>query len=166
MSFLFQSQVEIMFSSVKIVGFALIITAIMNFLTDSKCCRNIGKYKRSFLALLVGVFQAFALIPGISRSGSTIFAGSKFGFKKEEAAKFSFLLSIPAILGANLIQISKYGFTDHLPVTLYIIGFFAAFISGYFAINLVFTFLKQKKFKIFAAYCLVLGMLTIVFFKI
>ena len=164
LGFLFQFQIELLFTSAKLVGFALLITAIMNYLTNSKYCRKIGTYKGLSLAFLVGVFQFFALIPGISRSGSTIFAGTKFGFKKEEAAKFSFLLSIPAVLGANLVQITKYGFSEHLPSVSCFLGFVAAFVSGFFAIGLVFNILKQGKFKIFATYCVILGALTIFLF--
>src|SRR3989344_4755179 len=91
--FFFQSFVEDLFTSVTVVGFALLITAAMNYFTDIAQAR---RRKINFLdAFLVGLSQAFAIIPGISRSGSTIFTGTSLGVERQSAAEFSFLLSIP-----------------------------------------------------------------------
>jgi undecaprenyl-diphosphatase len=105
--------------------------------------------------------QALAIIPGISRSGSTIFAGTSLGIKRKEAAQFSFLLSVPAIVGANAVQFYKYGLSGTESIILYIAGFIAAFISGVIAINFVLKFLLGGKFKLFAYYCVVLGILVL-----
>ncbi|MGB6882246.1 MAG: undecaprenyl-diphosphate phosphatase, partial [Microgenomates group bacterium] len=113
-------------------------------------------------SLLIGVTQALAIIPGISRSGATIFAGTSMGVKREEAAKFSFLLSIPAIVGANVLQ-----FINHTAVVIdgagfYLAGFLAAFFSGVLTINLVLKFLLSRKFRVFSLYCLIVGILVLI----
>ena len=106
--------------------------------------------------------QAFAIIPGISRSGATIFAGIKSGLSSKDAAEFSFLISIPAIIGANILEVySNWG--EKINYTSYIVGFIAAFVSGILAIKLVLKLLEEKKFKIFAFYCLALGIITLLF---
>jgi len=108
---LFKSQIETLFHSVRVVGFALLLTGTMNLLTDKiKSKDQRLTTKNSFL---VGLAQAVAIIPGISRSGSTIFAGVAKGIDKKKAAEFSFILSIPAILGANILEIFSHGFGDN-----------------------------------------------------
>jgi undecaprenyl-diphosphatase len=157
----FSSYIENLFTSLTVVGFALLLTAVMNFMTDKgilKKVRKIGPNKGLPLSLIIGVFQAFAIVPGISRSGATIFAGSKFGFTKKQAAEFSFLLSVPAVFGANVLQFSKYGGDNNINIFYYLIGFLAAFISGYLAIGFVIKTLLAKKFKYFAVYCAVVGL--------
>ena len=153
--FLFQDYIEMLFGSVKLVGIALIITGIINLLADRAVSRSVKvKYKES---ILIGFAQAFALIPGISRSGSTISTGVNLGIDRKKAAEFSFLLSVPAILGASVLQIVNYG-TDGLDnMTYYFAGFVAAFVTGVFAINLVLKSLKARNFKYFAVYCFVVG---------
>jgi len=151
----FSTPIEILFGKLSFVGFALIFTAILNFLTDRL---NVKKQKMSIKnSLLVGLAQAIAIIPGISRSGSTIFAGTGLGLKREKAAEFSFLLSVPAIIGANILQFFKYGPDGMGNMGIYMAGFLAAFFSGILAINLVLRFLLSSRFKIFAVYCLIIG---------
>jgi undecaprenyl-diphosphatase len=156
--FLLKDLIDVLFSSVEVVGIALIITGLLNYLSYKHIEENKDlNYKKS---IFVGLMQAFAIIPGISRSGSTIFAGIKSGLSSQDAAEFSFLISVPAIIGANILEVfSNWG--ESINYTTYIIGFFAAFISGVFAIKLVIKFLKEKKFKIFAFYCLTLGLITL-----
>jgi len=153
--FLFQSVIEGFFESIRVVGFALLLTGIMNFLTDK------AKPKRKKISqkdsLLVGIFQGVSLIPGISRSGATIFSASTLGIDKRKAAEFSFIISIPAVVGANILQTVKHGASGGVETGHYLIGFMTAFISGYLAIFLVFDTLKKGKFKVFAAYCILLG---------
>jgi undecaprenyl-diphosphatase len=150
---------ESWFGNLKIVGFALILTGVLNYFTDRKI--NTKSPVRLKESLLIGIAQAFAIIPGISRSGSTIFAGTMLGLDKKRAAEFSFLLSIPAIVGANTIQIYKYGFSASVNYSHYSIGFLAAFVSGYIAIGLALKFLTQKKFTYFAIYCWIVGVLVL-----
>jgi len=156
--FFLKDAIDLLFSSVKVVGLALIVTGLLNYLSSKHIEENKDlDYKKS---IFVGLMQAFAIIPGISRSGSTIFAGIKSGLSSKDAAEFSFLVSIPAIVGANILEVySNWG--ESINYTTYIIGFLGAFISGIFAIKLVIKFLKEKKFKIFAFYCLSLGLITL-----
>lgn len=157
--FLFQSFFENLFTLPKIVGTALLVTGLFNFLTDKN-----EAVKRNLTikdAVFIGIFQAIAIIPGISRSGSTIFAGSYRGVEKLEAAQFSFLLSVPAVAGATLLQVLTHGGDSSANIEFYLAGFLAAFISGYFAIKIVYKFLSEKKFRLFGVYCSILGLLTL-----
>lgn len=158
---LFSSNIEGLFGNVKLVGFTLLITALLNFLTD-RTNRNQTQVtlKKSFL---IGMAQAMAIVPGISRSGSTIFAGTKLGIEKRKATEFSFFLSVPAILGASLVQFFKYGADGVSGLGFYAVGFLAAFFSGVLAIKLVLRFLLSKRFIVFAFYSLILGLLVIFF---
>jgi undecaprenyl-diphosphatase len=155
----FNSSIEKLFNGVTLVGFALLFTGVLNFLTDKakKGSKKISIKK----SVLIGMAQALAIIPGISRSGSTIFAGTSLGIKKKEAAQFSFLLSVPAIVGANAVQFLKYGVGGTENIIFYIAGFIAAFISGVTAIKFVLKFLLGGKFKLFAYYCVALGILIL-----
>ena len=153
--------IESLFTSLKAVGVALIITGVMNFVSDR--LKNSQKNLNRKSALNIGLFQAFAIIPGISRSGSTIFGGLLQGVKRHESATFSFLLSIPAILAASGYQFVKYGAqvqSDLVPA--YFFGFLAAFVVGFASIKVVFTSLVHTKFRYFGYYCIVLGIVTII----
>ncbi|OGM31504.1 hypothetical protein A2630_03720 [Candidatus Woesebacteria bacterium RIFCSPHIGHO2_01_FULL_44_10] len=157
--YLFSNFVEGLFGSVKVVGVALLVTAAMNFITDMVKERE-GKKVKVWDALVVGFAQAIAIIPGLSRSGSTIFAATSRGIERQKAAEFSFLLSVPAVLGANLLQFSKYG-GDSFGWSLYAVGFLAALVFGLLSIKLTLSFLQAKNFKIFGAYCLMVGLVAI-----
>lgn len=159
----FKSEIEILFKSVRMVGFALLATGILNILTDKIHTENTKITPLN--SLIIGVFQAIAIIPGISRSGSTIFAGVTQKIKKENAAEFSFILSIPAIMGANLLEITT-SFQSGSVVNIWylMIGFMAAFLSGIWAIRLVFKIIQKSRFEYFAYYCFILGILVLLVF--
>jgi len=152
---LFQSQLERTFGDFRMVGLELIITGILNFLIDR--VKTTDKPLTKTNSFLVGIAQAIAIIPGISRSGSTIFTGVKLGVDRKKVAEFSFLLSIPAIMGANVMQVLSRGFTSTFNPIYYLTGFIFAFISGFLSINLVLKTLAQRKFTYFGIYCLVIG---------
>ena len=108
----------------------------------------------------MGLGQACAILPGLSRSGTTIASGLVIGLDKEFAAKFSFILSIPAILGAFLLQLKDIGSSldaNFLPV---ILGFLAAFVSGYIAIRWMLELIQKKNLDIFAYYCWAVGIIV------
>lgn len=157
--FLFSDFLESLFGNIKLVGLALFLTAAFNFLSD-KLNKTGGEIdeKKSFL---IGVFQALAITPGISRSGSTIFGAIFSGVEKKKAATFSFLLSVPAILGALILQVYKYGTSVQSHYSFYFLGFLASFISGLLAIKLAFKFLLSNNFKLFGFYCLFLGIVCL-----
>jgi undecaprenyl-diphosphatase len=114
-------------------------------------------------SLIIGTLQAFAIIPGISRSGSTIFAGVTRGVDRKQAADFSFLLSVPAVLGASVLQVVKYGGSAQIYPVSYFAGFVTAFIFGFLSIKIVIEVLLTKNFKWFGVYCVAVGILTLVF---
>ncbi len=162
---LLKSYVEKLFENTIFVGMALIVTGLLLFASD-RATRGQKNEKNATMtnALFVGIMQAFAIVPGLSRSGSTITAGLFQGFDREFAVKFSFLMSIPAILGANVLSLfdafSEGVNTSLLPI--YLAGVAAAAISGYFAIKLVRYIAKKDRFGGFAYYCWAVGILTIV----
>ena len=112
-------------------------------------------------AVIVGIAQALALIPGISRSGITIATGNCRGFSPAEAARFSFLLGIPAIAGAGLSQLPDLIGTPQFRIEL-VVGFLVAALSGYLAIGFFLAILKRVGLLPFAVYCLAVGLLTVI----
>ncbi|MGI5850795.1 MAG: undecaprenyl-diphosphate phosphatase [Clostridiales bacterium] len=156
LGFLFNDLFEKMFSSTYIIGFALLITGTLLWISN----RMVKGHKQPGDitprdAVAIGLLQGMAITPGISRSGTTIFAGMIRGFTVELATKFSFLLSIPAIMGAAVlegIKIMKSGvrFTDSLPM---VTGFIVAAVTGYFAIKFLVDLINRKKLYYFSYYC-------------
>lgn len=150
---------EGLFGDTLYVGFEFLVNAAMSYFVAISAGRNVKLgLKNSFL---MGISQAIAISPGISRSGATIFTGSVLGIEKEKAAEFSFILSLPAIFGANLLQIIKYGGNYTFDYSGYFLGALSAFVFGLIAIRLVMDFIKKGKFKIFAAYSFVAGLIII-----
>ena len=150
-----------MFESIKSVSIALIITGLVLLLSSFTKKRD---QKINFSkGLLIGIAQAFAIIPGISRSGMTISTALYFGVSSKEAAKFSFLLAIPAILGAIIITAidSQYEFDNAIMLPI-ILTSVVSFISGYFALKILIRLLEAGKFYYFAYYCLLLGIFTLI----
>lgn len=146
-----------------LVGICFLITSLLLYISDRavkghKDIKDIS-YKNS---LAIGIAQTFAVLPGISRSGSTIATGLLCGLSKQFAVEFSFILGIPAILGAGLISINDAIKTqqsiDILPV---VIAFIVSAITGFLAIKMIKFIIKSNKFRVFAYYTGVLGILTI-----
>ncbi|MFC1710172.1 undecaprenyl-diphosphate phosphatase [Patescibacteria group bacterium] len=156
--FLFRPLAETFFTNLRLVGAALMVTGVINLMADRDWKRKGSLNEKK--SLVVGITQIFAIIPGISRSGSTIFAGIGMGMDRKKAAQFSFLLSVPAIVGANIVQIYFYGFSGIENISFYLIGFLTAFITGIFAINIVLKLLTKRKFSYFAYYCFIVGIIV------
>ena len=117
-------------------------------------------------ALLVGVAQGFATVPGLSRSGCTISAGMALGFRREFAVRYSFLMSLPAVFGATLLEVKDTlsagaGIPDGM-LPKYLLGMVIAGVVGYFAIRLVNLLADKGKFGAFAYYCWIAGVLFLV----
>jgi len=157
---LFRGAIEGLFESMAVVGLALIVTGVMNFMADKAHTRR--ERVSAVDSLFIGLAQAFAIIPGISRSGSTIFAGTSMGIDRKAAAEFSFLLSVPVVLGANFLELSQAEISLG-SVDVYLFGFAAAFVSGIIAIKVVIRILVERVFKYFGLYAIVAGLLTILF---
>ena len=151
----FGDYLEGLFSSASATAIQLIATGVLNILVDF-IPKGVGvpTLKNSFF---MGIAQAISIIPGISRSGATIFAGVAVKVERAKVAEFSFLLSIPAILGAMVYQLSKYGIGSFENPANYLIGFLVSLVVGFFSIGLVFKFLLGKKFRIFGVYAIALG---------
>ena len=127
------------------------------------------KQKKDFMSakdsLLIGIGQAFAILPGISRSGTTISIGEALGLKSELAAKFSFLMSIPVIAGATLLQVKDLLSTQSQSanVPLYLTAMISAAVSGFFAIKFLMNLIKKQRMEYFAYYCFavaIFGLIT------
>ena len=145
-----------------LVGFMLLITAFLLFQAD-----RIGKNNKPLnyrSALLIGVIQAIAILPGISRSGATIALAVLLGIDRERAARFSFLMVIPLIFGSmakSLLEIDSVTQSpDYLPL---LVGFIAAFITGIFACKWMIALVKKSQLKYFSFYCIVVGVIAIVY---
>jgi len=142
--------------NIFVAGAMLIVTAAFMFAVDRLKGVFTEKDAPYRIPLLVGCLQAVAILPGLSRSGSTIFGGVLGGLKKEFAVKFAFILSIPAILGAALLEgydVVKSGALEVSPVN-WLIGFAAAAICGVLAIKFIKLLIKNNKFWVFGIYCL------------
>ena len=147
------------------VGLALIVTGFLLYACDLRRKGRKNERTATWLdAVLVGVGQAIATVPGISRSGMTITAGCFTGFERRFAVRFSFLLSIPAVLGANLISLKDALETgvDWSQVPVYLVGVIVAAVVGYLCIRLLRMIADRGRFGAFSYYCWAVGLLTLV----
>jgi undecaprenyl-diphosphatase len=162
-----QRYVGQIFDSLRLVGAALLITAGLLFF--SRQFKSLNKQKGQFKylkwqdALFVGIFQALAILPGVSRSGSTIIAGLWRRADRETAFRFSFYLAIPAILGALVLQIPELTSSPGSYLGKGILGMTIAGIVGYGALKILEKTLIGAKLWLFGIYCLVLGMAVLLF---
>ena len=161
-----EEQIETLGSSPIFVAVMLLVTGCILFFSD-RLARGTKTARTATVkdALLVGLAQAFATIPGISRSGSTISAGMLLGFDRKFAVRYSFLLSLPAVLGATLVKVLKaFGGEGIDPALLpkYLVGMVVAGVVGYFSIRLVQLLADKGKFGKFAYYCWIAGAAALV----
>ena len=164
-AFFVRDFTEMIAGSVRAVGVLLFLNGILLLLADRFSQKN-GKERLSVAgALGVGLFQLIAVIPGISRSGSTISGGMLFGLSRKNAVKFSFLLSIPAVLGANIVHIPEAIATPVSDLTLgyYLLGMAAALCAGFAAMKFLAYISAKEKFGFFAYYCMVIGVSVFLF---
>ncbi len=160
-------KVEELYYITPFIGVALLLTGCMLFVSDKMTPgKRTEKNMRFRDALVIGLCQCVATIPGLSRSGTTITAGIATGLDRNFAMKYSFLLSLPAVLGANLLSFIKALGEESIDASLipaYLIGMLAAMLSGIAAISLMKLIAKKSKFGWFAYYCWGAGVLTIIF---
>lgn len=165
----FKDYVEELFSSLIVVGCALLVTALLLFLSDRRKAdtaqevagrRNGISYLQAFI---IGLGQSIAVLPGLSRSGTTIATGLLCGVKRQTVAQFSFLMVIVPILGEAFLDLVGGDFAassvSALPL---LVGFASAFISGLFACKVMIALVKKAKLKWFALYCALVGVVTLV----
>ena len=164
-----KDKVESLCGNVVFIGCALLVTGTILFISDRLAKgKKTAKNATMLDAFLVGVGQAVAVVPGLSRSGTSISAGVLRGFQRTFAVRFSFLMSIPAVLGANIISIKdamEAGIDTSL-MPMYVAGTIVAAVSGYFAIRLVNILADKGKFGNFAYYCWGVGAAALVAFAI
>lgn len=160
---LLEEQIEQFFGGqILLVGCMLIITAGLLFLADkAKSTLNPVSYKN---ALIIGIAQAIAILPGISRSGATISTSVLLGVDRQKAARFSFLMVVPLILGKMAKDILSGDLAaSQSNSSLLIIGFIAAFIAGLLACQWMIALVKKSQLKYFSFYCMIVGIIAIIY---
>ncbi len=162
---LFKNEVEEIFSNLTIIGSMLLLTAVL--LAFAYYARPRQKEKISFRdALIIGIAQACAVLPGLSRSGTTISTGILLGNKKETVAQFSFLMVLIPVLGMCFLDLLHGDFSAEasgIPILSLLTGFLAAFVSGFIACKWMLNLVKKGKLIYFAVYCAIVGTLVIIF---
>ena len=148
-----------------IPGIGLIITSVLLFVCDRIGDGRNGIKKISYLnAFEIGMAQGVATIPGISRSGATISVCLMLGIKKETAVKYSFIMSIPAVIGAAILEIKDVGgmTVNVSTVIAYVVGMIVSAVVGYFAIRFMIGVVRRKRYIYFSIYCMVIGLVAII----
>lgn len=160
--FFFKSEIDGLFNgNLTIVGSMLIVTGVLLLLADKA---KISEKKINVTsAFLIGISQAIAIIPGISRSGATISIAVLLGIDKENAAKFSFLMVVPLILGAQAKSLISEEVIPDSSIYPLIVGFFFAFITGIIACKWMIKLVKNSQLKYFSYYCFCIGLTVIIF---
>jgi undecaprenyl-diphosphatase len=159
---LFEEQLEQLFGGkVVFVGFMLLITALLLFLADK--AKNTGKPVSFINAVIIGISQAIAMLPGISRSGATISTSVLLGIDKNRAARFSFLMVVPLILGKIAKDILSGDLTyQSSQFGSMVIAFVAAFVAGLMACTWMIQLVRKSKLRYFSVYCVIVGLLAII----
>lgn len=156
----FKDQLEQLFINPNAAGIMLFVTAALLFFSAT---RKSGTRSLTLgIAFLIGISQALAIIPGISRSGSTIATALLLGIARPEAGRFSFMLALPAIFGAALLHVGDISGMS-LPIAAIIAGLVTSFVAGYFALKLLLHFVDRGKLFYFGFYCVAVAVLTIFF---
>ena len=160
-----RKAVTSLYENTFFIGFALLVTGGLLFAAD-RLGHGTKNERNATLGsvMLVGLSQALATVPGLSRSGTTISVGMFCGFERSFAVKFSFLLSVPAVLGANLLTFidAVQAGIDFSLLPVYLVGVLAAFVSGFFAISLLRILVQKSRFGSFAYYCWGAGLVTLI----
>ena len=163
---LFKNNVERLFTNTAFIGFALIMTGGLLFVSDRYLKKGSKTEKTMSMgdALVIGLAQAVAIIPGLSRSGTTISVGLARGLSGTFAVRFSLLLSIPAVLGSMVVTLYSAirGGADFSLLPIYLAGFIVAAIVGYFSIQVIRMLMNKGKFDNLAYYCWGIGALTLI----
>ena len=160
---LFEDELEALFGgSIVLVGFMLLITGLLLFLADR--AKDTTKTVSNNNALIIGLSQAIAMLPGISRSGATISTSVLLGIDKAKAARFSFLMVIPLIFGKIAKDVLDAKITlDSDQIVPLSAGFIAAFLSGLVACTWMIALVKKSKLSYFAIYCFIVGIIAIAY---
>ena len=172
MGLLFDDWMEAHLMNAYVVAAALILYGILFIVVE-----NINYGKRPAIervgdityktALIIGLFQVLSLVPGTSRSGSTILGAMIIGCSRPAAAEFSFFLGIPVMFGASLLKIVKFGFHfTGAEIFILLFGMVVAFIVSVFSIKFLMSYIRKNDFKLFGIYRIVLGVIVVIFFAV
>jgi undecaprenyl-diphosphatase len=156
--YLFRDQIAELFENMLHIGIFFILSGAMIYAT--KFAKEKKENISWFNSLIIGIFQAISILPSVSRSGATISSGLFMGIKKEQVVKFSFLLSIPAILGAGIFESKKIILSDINFLTL-ATSFIVTFIVSIVAIKLLLKIIKTDRFYLFGWYNMLLGIIVV-----
>lgn len=162
-------SIKSIYGEPQYLGFFFLLSALFLFLGERFSKKPIitpSLKKRSYDALFIGIAQAIAILPAVSRSGTTIAAARYLGWEREKAAKFSFFLAIPTILGGIFIEgkeIAQSGNLGDITLNAYLVGFLSAFFVGYFVLKVLLNLFKSVSLKPFAIYCFFVGIFTIMY---
>lgn len=162
---LLNDQIEAMFDrQIVLVSFCLVITGLLLFLADKAKTTN---REVSFLnALVIGISQAIAILPGISRSGATISTSVLLGIDREKAARFSFLMVVPLIFGKIAKDLLDGALTESANILPLTVGFIAAFFTGLLACKWMIRLVKSSKLVYFSIYCFIVAVIAIIFYLV
>lgn len=162
---LFEEYIVAAFGSVLFVGFALLVTGVFNFVTAHKLKQQTQDKTQisNREAFIIGLFQALAVLPGLSRSGSTVFAGVIQNIDRRQAFRFSFLMSLPVVFGANLLHLSRIvtGGSFDAPISTLLLGGSLAFLTGLASLRLLELVMVKAKMNYFGVYCIGAGLFVI-----
>ncbi|VVB78936.1 Undecaprenyl-diphosphatase [uncultured archaeon] len=158
--FLFRKEIEGLFSNMIYLGIFFIISGILIYLT--KFSREKKETLTWFDSLFIGAFQAVAILPGISRSGATVSSGMYRGLSKQEAVRFSFLMAIPVVLGAGVLELKNIVVSD-ISYNLLVISFIVTFLVSLFTIKILLRIIKTDKFYLFGVYNFILGIFILIY---
>lgn len=153
----FEERIHHLFTSATTVSYMLLITGALLFMSDRFQGKRVEKDMNILDSVVIGIIQGISLIPGISRSGSTIAVGIFRGLDGQTAARFSFLLSIPAILGAVVLESRYMGMIPSSDIAAYLAGMVAAAVTGFLSLRLLLFIIRKHRLSIFAWYCWILG---------
>lgn len=168
----FHHSIRPLFSQTDYLGFFFLITAFVLFLSNrvkKETAVNILEKRKWRDSFLIGISQAIAILPGVSRSGMTLSTARLLGWNRNQAVQFSFLLGGVAIMGASLFEGSRLflrGESSFLPLQCYLLGFASSFVVGYATLKLLMQLVIQEKLTFFAWYCTFLGLFTLFYFNI
>jgi undecaprenyl-diphosphatase len=159
--YLLQDYAKTIFRTPALIGFNLILMGVILWLVDRSARQHRGLESMGVRdAIAIGLAQMFAIVPGVSRSGSTITAGRALGFSREGAAVFSFLLSLPIITAAVLFE-GRHAIENGITAPL-VVGILASAVSGWLAISVLLKFVARNSYGVFAAYRLLIGAVILI----
>jgi len=164
-AFLFEEKFELLFTKPLFAAIAIMVTGVILWFTKIYSAKNPGrKFIGIVHAIVIGTVQGIAITPGMSRSGLTISAATYMGISRETSVRYSFLLCIPAIIGAVVLQIKKMGVAHEQVLTPLLIGAGASALVGYLALLFLVKIIQRGRFYMFAYYCWGFGVASAIFF--